>query len=71
VTQKVRVGGIYIFQPVFFDTQNPPFGDVTAGDEVKVINLPGCPKANAMGMCYIAKAGQFVGMVMTNSLVKK
>jgi ABC-type uncharacterized transport system YnjBCD ATPase subunit len=47
---------------------SPPFGAVP-GDVVTVINLPGCPKANVMSMCHIALAGQFAGMVCTNSLV--
>lgn len=65
--QRVTVGKRYRFEPVPFDRINPPFGAV-AGDIVTVINLPGCPKANTMGMCYVAKDGQFAGMVCTNSL---
>jgi len=64
---RVRVGSRYTYEPVPFDRCNPPFG-VTAGDTVTVINLPGAPKANTMGMCYVAKGGVFGGMVMTNSL---
>jgi hypothetical protein len=67
---KVHVGSKYIFNPVMFDVLNPPF-NVKPGDTVKVINLPGCPKANTMGMCYVAdEAGKFGGMVMCNSLTK-
>ena len=66
---KVLVGSTYTFLPIPFDRTNPPFGAV-AGDTVKVVNLPGCPKANTMGMCHITNRGRFAGMVMTNSLVK-
>ena len=68
MAQKVRVGGRYRYEPVMFDLLNPPF-DVQKGDTVTVVNLPGCPKANTMGMCHVAKDGEFAGMVMTNSLV--
>jgi hypothetical protein len=65
--KKVRVGSKYIYEPVPFDMCNPPFG-CEKGDEVKVVNLHGCPKANTMGMCYVEKNGKFAGMVCTNSL---
>lgn len=68
MSKKVKVGKEYTFQPVMFDILNPPF-DVRPGDRVTVINLPGCPKANTMGMCHVAKDGKFSGMVCTNSLV--
>ena len=68
---KVRVGSKYKFEPVLFDRINPPAGNIKAGDVVKVVNLHGAPKANTMGMCYVNDlAGNFGGMVMTNSLVK-
>jgi hypothetical protein len=65
--RRVRVGSSYRFDPVLFDVCNPPFGAVK-GDTVTVVNLPGCPKANTMGMCHISKDGKFAGMVCTNSL---
>jgi hypothetical protein len=66
---KVHVGKTYKFQPVMFDVLNPC--QATAGQLVKVVNLHGCPKANTMGMCYIATVedGAFLGMVMTSSLI--
>jgi hypothetical protein len=71
--KRVRVGKKYKLSLVPFDQFNQPFGMIEGwlkdGDEVKVINLFGCPKANTMGMCYISKNGEFAGMVMTNSLV--
>lgn len=77
--KKVRVNGLYYFNPVLFDQTT---GDSTKlfhrGQHVRVINKPGCPKANTMGMCYIVDAeavkddrGQYrcdFAMVMTNSL---
>jgi hypothetical protein len=65
---RVRIGSRYRFEPVMFDTLNPPF-DCQPGDIVTVVNLPGCPKANTMGMCHIARNGQFAGMVCCNSLI--
>lgn len=47
---KVRVGKVYTFRPVPIDYFNPPY-NVQAGDVVRVVNLPGCPKANTMGHC--------------------
>lgn len=66
--KKVKVGKSYKYEPVMFDLLNPPFG-AGPGDIVQVVNLPGCPKANTMGMCHINKDGEFAGMVCTNSLV--
>ncbi len=64
---KVEPGTSYVFEPVFFDILNPPF-DAKPGDIVEVVDLPGCPPANTMGMCHINRNGKFAGMVCTNSL---
>ena len=67
--RHVRVGQTYRYDPVFFDILNPPYR-VAKGDIVTVIRgHPGTPPPNTMGMCYVAKDGEFAGMVMTNSLV--
>jgi hypothetical protein len=66
--KRVRVGKSYTFKPVLLDITNKPF-NVNPGDIVTVVNLPGCPKANTMGMCHVKKDGEFAGMVCTNSLV--
>ena len=72
---KVRVNSKYIYIPCLFDlVLCSPVGIeqkiMAKGDQVKVINLFGCPKANTMGQCYIENAeGKFCGMVSTNSLV--
>lgn len=73
---KVRVGAKYTYEPVMLDLLSPPYGAergiLKAGDQVKVVNLYGCPPANTMGHCYVnTLAGEFAGMVCTNSLVRK
>jgi hypothetical protein len=76
--RRVRVGSIYHFVPVMLDKIHPLAGaECREGDKVRVINLPMAPKANTMGHCYIehleghdyAKAGDFVGLCCTNSLI--
>ena len=53
---KVRVGSFYYYSGRRFEVA------------CQVVNLPGCPKANTMGHCYVEKQGRFAGMVHTNSL---
>ncbi len=64
----VRVNAKYIYYPTLIDQAVK----IAPGTLVKVINLPGSPKANTMGHCYVADAdtGEFLAMVCTNSLVK-
>lgn len=65
---KVRVGALYTYSPAMYDAIDPPF-NVKAGDVVRVVNLPGCPKANTMGHCHVAQLdGTFGGLVQTASL---
>ena len=67
--RKVRVGARYVYRPVLFDKLNPPV-DLQPGEECTVVNLPGCPRANTMGMCHVNNSrGTFGGMVVTNSLI--
>jgi hypothetical protein len=65
---RVRVNAKYIYYPTLIDHAVK----IAPGTLVKVINLPGAPKANTMGHCYVADAdtGEFLAMVCTNSLVK-
>lgn len=64
----VRVNSVYRYQPVLIDKINEPY-DVREGDLVRVVNLPGCPKANTMGHCHVLHLdGRFAGLVCTNSL---
>jgi hypothetical protein len=71
---KVRAGSKYVFNAVGMDTFDPPYGVrqniLKNGQTVKVVNLPGCPKANSMGMCHIEdpETREFLGLVLCNSL---
>lgn len=68
----VRVGSIYTFHPCMVDIIHC-ITDLRPGARVRVVNLPGAPKANTMGQCYVAdpETGQFIGMVSTSSLHRK
>ena len=71
--KRVTAGKTYTFRAVGMDTWDPPYGvkaDIlTDGDQVRVVNLPGCPKSNVMGHAYIqTMAGAFAGLVLVNSL---
>lgn len=66
---KVRAGSKYYFYPVGLDSWSPANQGLTPGEQVTVVNLPGCPRANTMGHCHVNKAdGTFGGLVLTNSL---
>jgi hypothetical protein len=72
--KRVRVGKLYTYHPVgwdILDSKNAP--NIVAGEIVKVVNLPGCPKANTMGHCHVqtrTETGEwkFTGLVMCASL---
>jgi len=65
---KVRVGRTYTFEPVLLDRMHPPY-NLKPGDVVKVVNLPGCPKAGTMGHCHVSHLdGKFGGLVCVGSL---
>lgn len=50
------------------DKIDPPY-NVQPGDVVRVVNLPGCPRAGTMGMCHVQHlSGEFAGLVCVNSL---
>lgn len=67
---KVRAGSTYRYEPVGMDMWDSK-ALVPAGTIVKVVNLPGCPKANTMGHCHIQTTdGKFAGLVLCNSLQK-
>lgn len=66
---RVRVGSWYTFEAVGMDIYRPAHQGLTEGQLVRVVNLHGCPPANTMGHCYVNdEAGQFMGMVLCNSL---
>lgn len=83
---KVRAGSVYFYDPVPMDCIMQPHGVqaglLKPGDRVRVVNLPGCPKANTMRMCHIETEaqtknrrgelrGEFLGLVMVSSLSKE
>jgi hypothetical protein len=67
--RKVRAGSVYRFEPVMMDITQPA-SSAERGQLVRVVNMHGCPKANTMGHCHIedAETGEFLGLVVTNSL---
>ena len=73
---KVKVNKVYKWNPCAWDTvltDNPAILNLKQNELVRVVNLYGCPPANARGNCYIAPVnpvskGEFYGMVSTNSL---
>jgi len=66
--KRVRVGKLYRYKPVLLDRAHPPY-NVREGDIVRVVNLPGCPKAGTMGHCHVEHFnGDFAGLVCCNSL---
>jgi hypothetical protein len=66
--KRVRVGRLYRYKPVLLDRAHPPY-NVREGDIVRVVNLPGCPKAGTMGHCHVEHLnGDFAGLVCCNSL---
>lgn len=68
MANKVRVGKTYRYDPVFLDRLDAKT-DLQIGEHVRVIELPGAPKANTMQHCHVEHLnGAFAGMVHTNSL---
>jgi hypothetical protein len=56
--------------PVLLDVIHPPY-NVSKGNIVRVVNLPGCPRANTMGHCHVQHLdGSFAGLVCCNSLTE-
>ena len=64
---KVRANTEYIYYPNMLDRHDGRTS-LVAGDIVKVVNLPGCPKANTMQHAHVEYKGRFAGLVHTNSL---
>ncbi len=66
---RVRVGSKYRFEPWGWDVFDPK-ADIESGAIVRVVNLPGAPKANTMGHAHVEDLdGNFLGLVSTASLV--
>ena len=67
---KVRANSVYQYSPTFLDMWDART-TLKPGDKVRVVNLPGCPKANVMGHCHVETLeGKFIGLVQTASLEK-
>jgi hypothetical protein len=69
---KVRAGQVLIYHPNLLDRIDGRTA-LKSGDTVRVVNLPGCPRANTMGHCHVedVNTGAFIGLVHTNSLHTK
>ena len=67
--KRVRAGSVYVYNPAGMDLWDART-DLHEGDQVRVVNLPGCPRANVMGHCHVAhpETGRFIGLVLTASL---
>ncbi len=67
--KKVRATAVYIYNPAGADLWDART-DLQEGELVRVVNLPGCPRANVMGHCHVAhpETGRFIGLVLTSSL---
>jgi hypothetical protein len=50
---RVKVNATYRYNPVLLDRVDGRT-DLQKGDLVRVVNLPGCPRANTMGHCHVA-----------------
>ena len=72
-SKRVRVNSLYIYHACGLDRFDGRTG-LADGTLVRVINVPGCPKANTMGHCYVGdpnNGDKFIGMVATSSLHSK
>ena len=66
--KKVRANAVYIYNPAGADLWDART-DLKEGDQVRVVNLPGCPRANVMRHCHVQRLdGSFIGLVLTSSL---
>jgi hypothetical protein len=64
---KVRANSEYLYYPNMLDKIDGRTS-LVPGSVVKVVNMPGCPKANTMQHAHVEYRGQFAGLVHTNSL---
>jgi len=66
---RVKANAVYVFQASFWDIVLRESYTPANGELVRVVNLPGCPRANTMGHCHVQSlAGEFIGLVSCNSL---
>ena len=66
---KDEENAVYIYNPAGADLWDART-NLQEGEQVRVINLPGCPRANVMGHAHVAhpETGRFIGLVLTASL---
>lgn len=64
---KVKANSEYIFYPNLLDRVDGRT-NLVPGSIVRVVNLPGCPKANTMNHAHVTYNSVFAGLVHTNSL---
>lgn len=69
---KVKANLVYYYHPNLLDIIDGRTG-LKSGDVVRIVNLPGCPKANTMNHCHVSHpvTGNFIGLVHCNSLHTK
>jgi hypothetical protein len=69
--RKGRAGSIYYYNPTLLDRYDKRT-ELKEGQQVRVVNLPGCPRANTMGHCHVETLdGGWGGLVCTSSLDTK
>ena len=69
---KVRKGQIFKFEAAGWDLIDRKANTPANGAIVRVCTPHGCPPPNAMGHCFVETLeGKFIGLVSTNSLVKR
>jgi hypothetical protein len=68
--EKARKARKYIYEPVLFDTIDPPKMGLEPGTTVVKIQPHGCPRNGIMGFTYVGhpETGAFFGMVRLASL---
>ena len=69
--KRTRVGTVWTYEPVWMDRSSKHLSGIPAGTLLRVIQPHGCPRNGTMGCTYVelADSGDFVGLVMINSLV--
>lgn len=69
---KVKAPAVFVFEPVGWDLYAPTQLAPPAGTLVVKTQPSGCPKNGTMGHTYVAdaKTGEFLGLVLLNSLRK-
>jgi hypothetical protein len=64
---RVTAGREYFYFPNRLDVLDART-TLVPGSLVRVVNLPGCPRANTMQHAHVEFRGSFAGLVHTNSL---